>query len=245
MNLKVGQKVMVYFIQNPMRYRKFTITGIYNTGVADYDRIYALVNIFQIQGLNDWQPDEVGGFEVFIKNVNDIDRLGKQINENYVGQSLSAYTIKEINPNLFDWLNLQTTNERVIMILMILVAIINMTTVLLILILERTSMVGVLKSIGSSNWNIRKIFLYHAAFITVIGLLIGNGVGIGLCLLQQNFHLVKLPEESYYVSEAPVLLNAGYILLINVGTSLVCVLTLIIPSYFITRVNPVKAIRFK
>jgi lipoprotein-releasing system permease protein len=245
LNLKVDEKVMVYFIQNPMRYRKFKIVGIYNTGVADYDRIYALVNIFQIQALNDWQPDEVGGFEVFIKNVNDIDRLGKQINENYVGQSLSAYTIKEINPNLFDWLNLQTMNERVIMILMILVAVINMTTVLLILILERTGMIGVLKSIGSSNWNIRKIFLYHAAFITIVGLLIGNGVGIGLCLLQQNFHLVKLPEESYYVSEAPVLLNAGYILFLNIGTLLVCVLTLIIPSYFITRVNPVKAIRFK
>jgi lipoprotein-releasing system permease protein len=171
--------------------------------------------------------------------------MGALINEEYIGQDLEAKTMREINPNLFDWLDLQTMNEQVIIIMMILIAVINMTTVLLILILERTNMVGVLKALGSSNWMIRQIFLYHAAYITGVGLLLGNAFGLALCLVQKYFHLIRLPEESYYVSVAPVLLDPAYILAVNIGTMIVCLITLIIPSYLVSGITPVKAIRFK
>jgi len=245
LNLKVGDDVLVYFVQEPMRYRKLKITGIYKTGLDEYDRMYALVDIGLIQRLNDWQPGEVGGFEVFINNVDDLNAMGNLINENYVGEKLQARTLREINPNLFDWLDLQNMNERVIIILMILVAVINMTTVLLILILERTNMIGILKSLGGSNWMIRKIFLYHAAYITGLGLLLGNFLGIGISLAQKYFHIIHLDEQSYYVSVAPVLINPLYVILINAGTLLVCLITLILPSYLVSRISPVKAIRFE
>ncbi|MBK9730453.1 MAG: ABC transporter permease [Chitinophagaceae bacterium] len=245
LNLHVNDDVIVYFVQNPMRYRKLTITGIYKTGLDEYDRLYAIVDIALIQRINNWTSEDVGGFEVFINNVNQLDQMGTVINSEYIGQDLEAKTMKQVNPNLFDWLDLQTMNEKVIIILMILVAIINMTTVLLILILERTNMVGILKSLGGSNWMIRKIFLYQAAYITALGLLLGNVFGIGICLAQKYFEIIKLPEESYYVSVAPVLIDPVYILSINAGTLLVCLITLIIPSYLVSRITPVKAIRFK
>lgn len=245
LNLHVNDDVIVYFVQNPMRYRKLTITGIYKTGLDEYDRLYAIVDIALIQRINNWTSEDVGGFEVFINNVNQLDQMGTVINSEYIGQDLEAKTMKQVNPNLFDWLDLQTMNEKVIIILMILVAIINMTTVLLILILERTNMVGILKSLGGSNWMIRKIFLYQAAYIAALGLLLGNVFGIGICLAQKYFEIIKLPEESYYVSVAPVLIDPVYILSINAGTLLVCLITLIIPSYLVSRITPVKAIRFK
>ncbi|MEP7128302.1 MAG: FtsX-like permease family protein [Chitinophagales bacterium] len=245
LNLHVNDDVIVYFVQNPMRYRKLTITGIYKTGLDEYDRLYAIVDIALIQRINNWTSADVGGFEIFINNVNQLDQMGAVINSEYIGQNLEAKTMKQVNPNLFDWLDLQTMNEKVIIILMILVAIINMTTVLLILILERTNMVGILKSLGGSNWMIRKIFLYQAAYIAGLGLLLGNVFGIGICLAQKYFEIIKLPEESYYVSVAPVLIDPLYILSINAGTLLVCLITLIIPSYLVSRITPVKAIRFK
>ncbi len=245
LNLQVEDDVLVYFVQDPMRYRKLKITGIYKTGLDEYDRLYALVDIAMLQRLNSWNEDEVGGFEVYINDVRQLDKMGVQINENYLPEKLQAKTMKEINPNLFDWLDLQNTNEVVIIVLMILVAIINMTTVLLILILERTNMIGILKSIGGSNWMIRKIFLYQAVYITVLGLLAGNVIGIGISLLQKYFHIIKLDEQSYYVSVAPVLIDPTYIMLINIGTLVVCLVTLIIPSYLVSRISPVKAIRFE
>lgn len=244
LNLKTGDQLLVYFVQQPMRYRKLTICGIYKTGLDEYDRLYALVDIGLIQKINGWSNTDVGGFEVFINDVNKLDEIGSLVNDEYIGQDLEAKTMKEINPNLFDWLDLQTMNEKVIILLMIIVAIINMTTVLLILILERTNMVGILKSLGGSNWMIRKIFLYHAAYITGFGLLLGNLFGIGLCFVQKYFHIITLPEESYYVSVAPVLLSPLYILAINAGTLAICLVTLIIPSYLVSRISPVKAIRF-
>ncbi|MEO5674904.1 MAG: FtsX-like permease family protein [Chitinophagales bacterium] len=245
LKLMVGDEVVVYFVQEPMRYRKLTIAGIYKTGLDEYDRMYALVDIGLIRRLNGWKMNEVGGFEVYISNVNDLDKMGYLINQNFVGQKLEARTMRDINPNLFDWLNLQNMNEQVIIILMILVAVINMTTVLLILILERTNMIGILKSLGASDWMIRKIFLYHAAYITGLGLLLGNFLGIGLALAQKYLHIIRLDEQSYYVSVAPVMLDPVYIILINAGTLIVCLITLIIPSYLVSRISPVKAIRFE
>lgn len=244
LNLKTGDDVPVYFIQTPPRARKFRIAGIYKTGLEEYDKLYALTDIARIQELNNWTADSVGGFEVFINNVKDIDALGRMINEDYIGQNLTAHTLKEINPNIFDWLDLQSVNEKVILSLMLLVAVINMTSALLILILERTNMIGILKSLGSSNWIIRRIFLYNAAYIILLGLIIGNGVGIGLCLLQKNFGFIRLSEESYYVSVAPVNLDVFYILALNVGVMIICLLVLVLPSYMVSKISPVKAIRF-
>lgn len=245
LKLKIGDEVIVYFVQQPMRYRKLTVTGIYKTGLDEYDRLYAIVDIALLQRINNWTDNEVGGFEIFIKNVNQLEQMGALINSEYIGHELEAKSMKQVNPNLFDWLDLQTMNEKVIILLMILVAIINMTTVLLILILERTNMIGILKSLGGSDWMIRKIFLYHAAYITGLGLLLGNVVGVGICLAQKYLQIITLPEESYYVSVAPVLIDPFYILAINTGTLLICLLTLFIPSYLVARITPVKAIRFK
>lgn len=245
LQLKVGDEVIVYFVQQPMRYRKLTVTGIYKTGLDEYDRLYAIVDIALLQRINNWTDSEVGGFEIFINNVNQLEQMGALINSEYIGHELEAKSMKQVNPNLFDWLDLQTMNEKVIILLMILVAIINMTTVLLILILERTNMIGILKSLGGSDWMIRKIFLYHAAYITGLGLLLGNVVGVGICLVQKYLQIITLPEESYYVSVAPVLIDPFYILAINTGTMLICLLTLFIPSYLVARISPVKAIRFK
>jgi len=160
------------------------------------------------------------------------------------GKMLSALTIKEVYPNIFDWLNLQDTNERFLLIIMTVVAAINMITALLILILDRTNMIGVLKSLGATDWAIRKIFLLFAGYIIALGLIWGNIVGIGLCLIQKYFHVIHLPEESYYLSVAPINLDPLFILVVNVATLIVCLLVLIIPSYLITRIQPVKAIRF-
>lgn len=244
LNLKVGDDVPVYFIQNPPRARKFRIAAIYKTGIEEYDKQFALTDIARIQELNNWTADSVGGFEVFINDVKDIDAMGRMINENYIDQDLVAHTMKEINPNIFDWLSLQSINERVILILMSLVAVINMITALLILILERTNMIGILKSLGSSNWTIRRIFLYNAGYIILLGLLIGNAVGTGLCLLQKKFGFIRLPEESYYVSVAPVNLDPVFIIALNIAVMLLCLFVLIIPSYLVSRITPVKAIRF-
>ncbi len=244
LHLKVGEDVPVYFIQRPLKVRKFRIAAIYKTGMEEYDKQFALTDIARIQELNNWTSDSIGGFEVFINDVNHIDEVGKMLNENYVGQDLVAHTMKEINPNIFDWLGLQSINEKVILILMSLVAVINMITALLILILERTNMIGILKSLGSSNWLIRKIFLYNAGYIILLGLLFGNIFGIGLCLLQKYFGFIKLPEESYYVNVAPINLDLFYIAGLNIGVIVLCMAVLILPSYLVSRIMPVKAIRF-
>jgi lipoprotein-releasing system permease protein len=244
LQLHTGDEVIVYFVQQPMRYRKLTIAGIYKTGLEEYDKLYAIVDLALIQRINNWDSSQVGGFEIFLNDVRQLDEMGEVINTEYAGQYLEAKTMKQVNPNLFDWLSLQSMNEKVIILLMLLVAIINMTTVLLILILERTNMVGILKALGGTNWMIRKIFLYQAAYITIAGLVIGNLSGIGLCLAQKYFQVIKLPEESYYVSVAPVWIDPWYILAINAGTLIVCILTLVIPSYLVSQITPVKAIRF-
>lgn len=244
LKLKVGDKLTIYFVDKPPRVRRFDIAGIYNTGLAEYDEQYALIDIRQIQRLNAWQDDQVGGFEVFINDVNQLDTLTDQIYYTIPNQ-LNAESMKEVNPNLFQWLDLQNMNKHVLLTLMTVMAIINMITTLLILILDRTNMIGILKALGASNWTIQKIFLYNAAYIISLGVLIGNVIGLGICWLQKTFHLIQLPPESYYLSVAPVAIDWLLILLINIATLFICVLALIIPSILVTRVNVIKAIRFK
>lgn len=245
LRLGVGDDFIVHFVQggNQLK-RRFEIAGIYKTGLEEYDKVFALIDIRQIQRLLGWQPDEVGGFEVFIDDISDLQPITEYIYTEQLPNNLYAETIREKLPEIFEWLDLQDINEIVILSLMIIVAIINMITALLILILERTNMIGTLKALGSSNWNIRRIFLYYAGYIVIVGLFWGNLMGIGLCVLQDQFELIKLSEENYYLSVAPIEIQFWNVLLINIGTLVVTLLFLIVPSYLVTRISPVKAIRF-
>ncbi len=245
LRLKVGDPLVIFFVQEPLRARKFTVLGIYNTGLAEFDRMYAMVDLRVIQKLNNWNEDQIGGYEIFVNDIAQMDALTQLLNEHYVGVQLEARSIRDMNPNLFDWLDLQNVNERVIIILMLLVAVINMITVLLILILERTQMIGILKSLGASDWSIRKIFLYHALYIILVGMTLGNVLGLGVVWWQHLDPFITLNEESYYVSVAPVRLDVPYLIAVNVGTVLVCILTLLIPSQMVSRIAPVKVLRFQ
>lgn len=223
----------------------YQISGIYTPPAEEALQKTIFVNWHSINNLNQQLPAQISGFEIFVDNLDDLDAFGEYTN--YVvllGKEQYGNTIKELEPNIFDWLNLTDTNEKVILLFMILVSIINMTTSLMILILERTNMIGILKALGAKDWSIRKIFLYNAAYIVGYGLLWGNLIGIGLCLLQMQFGIVTLPEDLYYVSVAPVELNWTAILALNIGTLLITLLVLIIPSWLVTRIDPVKAIRF-
>lgn len=242
----VGDRLEFTFLKdNQPLVRRLTISGIFKTGLEEYDKEFAIVDLKQIQNVLGWRPDQIGGFEVFLDDINDLDAFTYYIHLDVLPGSLYAESIREKMAELFDWLDIQDYNEALILILMTLVAVINMMTALLILILERTNMIGILKSLGQNNWGIRKIFLYYAGYIVVLGLFWGNLIGLGLCWLQDTFGLITLDEESYYLAVAPIHINWGVILLLNIGVLLVNLVFLIIPSYLVTRVEPVKAIRFK
>ena len=246
LKVEVGDKFRVHFVvKNEQLIRQFSICGIYKTGLEEYDQKFALVDIRKIQQLLKWSENEVSTFEVFIDDVSDLVPLADYIYYERITNDLYAEHIKAKLPEIFEWLELQDINEVVILSLMLIVALINMITTLIILILERTNMIGVLKSLGSSNWSIQKIFLYYAAYIIGIGLFWGNVIGIGLCLAQKHFQFIRLSEANYYLSVAPVDLNFFSILLLNLGTLLIILICLILPSYLVTTVSPVKAIRFK
>lgn len=244
LRLKVGDKLTIYFVEKPPRVRRFTIAGIYNTGLAEYDQQYAIIDIRQIQRLNEWNDTDIGGFEIFIDDVDRLDELTDNIYYS-IPNKLSAQSMKEINPNLFQWLDLQNTNEQVILVLMIIMAIINMITTLLILILERTNMIGILKALGGTNFDIQIIFIFNALYIVFLGVLLGNALGLGICLLQKHFQIITLEPESYYLSVAPIAINWVALILINVGTLAVCLIALVLPSLLVARISPIKAIQFK
>ncbi len=225
---------------------KFTVAAIYEAPNDPAWEKTAFVPWQSLHALNKALPAQVSGFEVFVENLDDLDAFGNYINSNtLLNKEQYSNTIKELEPNIFDWLSLTDMNERIILILMILVSIINMTTSLMILILERTNMIGILKALGAQNWSIRQIFLYNSAYIVGAGLLFGNVLGIGLCLLQHYFGFITLPEDLYYVSVAPVKLEWGSILALNIGTLIITIIVLIIPSWLVSKIDPVKAIRFK
>jgi lipoprotein-releasing system permease protein len=247
LQIGVGDEFIVNFVEergSQLR-RRFTVAGIYKTGLEEYDRKFALVDIRQIQQLMSWKPNQVSGFEVLLDNIDDLKPFNDYIFYDVIPNSLYSETIRDKSPEIFDWLDLQNVNEVVILGLMIIVAIINMITALLILILERTNMIGTLKALGSSNWSIRKIFLYYAGYIIIMGLFWGNVIGLGICFIQDRFELIRLSEADYYLSVAPVHIKLWTILVLNLGTLLVILLFLVVPSYIVTRINPVKAIRFK
>ena len=244
LNLHVNNDMRMYFIVgNATLGRKFRISGIYDTGLEEFDKLYVIGDIHHIQKLNNWTNGQVGGFEMYLKNFNDIDRMGIYV-YHQIGFSLDALTIKMQYPQIFDWLDLQDINVLIILILIILVSSTTIISTLLILILERTTMIGILKALGMRNRSIRQVFLYNAFYIVGWGIFWGNLLAFTLCVIQKKFEIVTLSEESYYVSVIPVNLNFWNILLINMGTIMVCYLIFTIPSFIISRVTPVKAIRF-
>ena len=223
--------------------RRFKIVGIYNSGFQEFDAAFIIGDIRHIQRLNKWNSNQVGSFEIFVDDFTKIDEKGKQVYKE-IPSTLNAQTIVEKYYYIFDWLKLFDFNIIVILIIMVIVSTINMVVALLVLILERTQMIGILKSLGSDNWSIRKIFLYNSLYLILRGLFWGNTIGIGLLLVQKKFEIIKLNPESYYVNVAPVEINMLYILALNIGTVLVCLLVLLIPSYLITKISPAKTIRF-
>ena len=243
LDLGVGDDLIMYFVQNPPRVRKFEISGIYNTALTDFDKLFVMGDIKHIQSLNSWKNKQVGGVEIVVNNFNDLELLTERIYEK-IPYNLNAQSIKEKTPQIFDWLDLQDINVRVILILMLIVGGINMITALLILILERTKMIGILKALGANNWSVRRVFLYSAGHLILKGLFWGNCIAIGFAFLQKKFSIISLDSNIYYMNTVPIDFDFTAILLLNVGTIIVCYLILIIPSIIITKITPVKAIRF-
>lgn len=254
LELNLNDKMIIYFLsekkdstgslsEQKVRVKTFYISGIYETGMEDIDKSLALVDIRQLQKVNYWTEDQIGGFEMTIHDYDQIDKAGDEVND-LIGEGLVAQTIKEINPTIFSWLELQDVNAVIVIALMILVAGINMISALLILILERTNMIGILKALGSTNKSIQQVFLYNAAYLIGKGLIWGNIIGLGLALIQKYYGIFKLDEATYYVSVIPIELNWIYLVLLNIGTLVCCLLMLIVPSFIVSRITPVKAIRF-
>jgi lipoprotein-releasing system permease protein len=247
LNLKVGDVFNTFFIkeeQNKLpNIRRFKITGIFNSGFQEFDATYIIGDIRHLQRINKWTPNEVGAFEVFIDDFDNIKTTGEQVYEQ-TSSTLDTKTIIEKYDYIFEWLKLFDFNIIVILVVMILVATINMVVALLVLILERTQMIGIFKALGANNWSVRKIFLYNALYLIARGLFWGNVIGILLLLVQQEFGVIKLNPENYYVNQAPVYFNWGYIMVLNGLTIVICFTVLLIPSYIITKISPVKAIRY-
>lgn len=242
----VGDKFIVYFVKgNDQLRRLFQVCGIYKTGLEEYDRKIALCDIRQVQQLLGWNSDQVSGFEIWLDDIRDLDLYNEYIYNEVIPSELLSVSIRDKFPAIFEWLQLQDYNEVIILGLMLVVAIVNMITALLVLVLERTTMIGVLKALGETNGRIRQVFLYHAAVITLRGMFWGNLISIGFCVLQDKFHLIRLNEADYYLSYAPVELNWAPLLLINAGTIVVTLVFLLIPSLVVSSILPVRAIRFE
>ena len=246
MNLKVGDPVRIWFVDKDMkaRGRKFNITGIYETGLQECDERYVYCDLDQIRKLNGWENDEIGHLEIFVDNQSDIRDYNRQVYYS-IPTELVSYSAMETYPQIFDWLELQDMNVVIIIVLMLLVAGITIISMLLIIILERTSTIGLLKAMGASNGLIRSIFLKRSCRILLIGMVIGNVFGIGLCLIQKFTNLISLSPESYYLSAVPIELNIWHILALNIGTMILWVLMLLLPTMLINNVRPSKSIRFE
>ena len=246
LKVKLNDVCRTYFLKEGGKgynLRSFKVVGIFNSGFQEFDANYIIGDIKHIQKINKWQKDQVGQFEVFL---NDFDKIEEKGNEIYkaIPPTYNSITIAEKYYSIFEWLKLFDFNIIVILIVMIVVATINMVVALLVLILERTQMIGILKALGATNWSVRKVFLYNAFHLIARGLLWGNVVALLLLVIQKYFEVIKLNPQNYYVNVAPVYIDIPYIIVLNIGTILICLLVLIFPSYIITKISPVKVIRF-
>ncbi|WP_431109583.1 ABC transporter permease [Winogradskyella poriferorum] len=246
LGFKVGDKFQTLFgedLNKIPRIINYEIIGIYNSGFQELDEKFCIADLRHIQRLNKWEADQIGSFEVFIEDFSEIEEKYEEVFKE-IPSLLNATPVNQKYYTVFEWIKIFESNINIIIAIMIIVAGINMITTLLVLILERTNMIGILKALGSSNWSVRKIFLYNASYLIGLGLLWGNLIGLGLLFAQKHFKLFPLNPDTYYVSEAPVYLNWDYILILNVGTFVACLLMLLIPSVIISKISPVKAIRF-
>ena len=251
LRLKLGDKFDVYFVQEPLRIRRFTICGIFATQLEEIDKSLVLCDIKHLQRIYGWEKNQISGLEISINNIKNIDQLSEEITDIVVyntyenGARLEVNDIKQLYQHLFAWLDLLDTNVFIILLLTIAVAGFNMISGLLIMLLERTSMIGILKSLGMYNVNIRKLFLYRSGFIVVKGMIFGNIIGIACCFLQQHFEIIKLDATNYFVSAVPINFDIFNLVLLNAASLLVIMLVLIIPSQIITKISPEKTIRYE
>lgn len=251
LTLKAGDSFLTYFVQDDVRARKFRITGIYETGFVDYDKLFVIADIKQIRRLNGWDKDQVSGLELVVDNYDHLDQTAEELYFNLaekkdrIGNTYYTRSVKELNPMIFSWLNVLDINVVVILILMLSVAGFTMISGLLIIILERTNMIGILKALGENNASIRKIFLYVSFFLIGKGMLWGNMIGISLCLIQSYFHVIQLDPSIYYLDAVPVDISLVSLLLLNTGTLLASMLMMLGPSFLITKIDPARSIRFE
>ncbi|WP_280744986.1 MULTISPECIES: FtsX-like permease family protein [unclassified Parabacteroides] len=251
LNLKTGDSFHTYFVQEDVRARKFTITGIYETGFLDYDKLFVITDIKQIRRLNGWDSDLVSGLELLVDNYDHLDQTAEDLFFDLVerkdrqGNSFFVQSIKDLNPMIFNWLDVLDINVVVILILMMAVAGFTMISGLLIIILERTNMIGILKAMGQDNTSIRKVFLYVSFFLIGKGMIWGNVIGITICLIQSHFHIIKLDPATYYLNAVPIDLSIPTLILINIGTLVASMFMMLAPSHLITKIAPARSIRFE
>ena len=252
LRLKTGERIFAYFFDhNGVRTRRFTISGIYQTNLRKYDESIVFTDLYSAIKLNGWEHDQASGAELTVKNFEDLyqveNRIIAKVNRtvDHYGETYSSATIKELNPQIFQWLDLMNLNVWIILALMLIVAGVTMISGLLIIILERTSMIGVMKALGARNKTIRHTFLWFAIFIIGKGMIIGNIVALGVLSLQQMFGFIKLDAQTYYVSTVPVEFNGWYILALNVATLIISIFMLVAPSYLISHIHPAKSMRYE
>jgi len=249
--LKQGDSFTCYFVQDPVRARRFNIVGIYETNFEDYDQLFILTEKEVLVGLNEWDDDMASGIEVLVKDYDNLDLTAQELffemasQKDRLGNTFNTRSIKDINPMIFNWLDLLDMNVWVIIILMLVVSGFTMISGLLIIILERTNMIGMLKSMGARDFSIRKVFLYLSAFLIGQGMLWGNAIALLFCFIQDRWQILKLDPSTYYLSAVPVDLNPLYIILLNIGTLLVSLLMMIGPSYLVAKITPARSIRFE
>jgi lipoprotein-releasing system permease protein len=248
LQIKINDTIKVHFVSTnadaQKTYRKLVVVGFYHTGIDEYDKLFMIADINLIRRINNWESNQIGGYEVFVDQYQQLDTISSSLSNALPSEWMSK-SIKEIYPNIFDWLDIQDVNRNVVFIVMGIVALINLITCLLILMLERTNMIGLLKSMGATNWTIQKIFILYASFITLAGVGFGLIIGVGICLFQQATGFITLDEASYYITVAPIKIIWWQVAAVCAGTSIVCFISLFLPTLLIPKVSPVKAIEFK
>lgn len=246
LGLTLGDRVQVNFFDKEsgrVRPLGLDIVGLYKSAYQEFDKVYIMVDRRHLTRINKWEKDQVGAFEIFVNDFDNVEQVNNQVYKNS-GSFLRSMSVLQRSPNIFQWIELFDFNMLLIIVVMILVGGVNMIVALLVLVLERTRMIGVFKALGASDWSVRKIFIYNAMYLIGFGLLWGNLIGLGIVLIQKYFKVISLNPETYYVDTVPIYINLWHIGLLNIGVFVMCVLMLLIPSYIITKISPVKSIRF-
>ncbi|MEQ8241304.1 MAG: FtsX-like permease family protein [Cyclobacteriaceae bacterium] len=243
LTLSVGDEIVLFFVQNPPRARKVVVSGIYETGLEDFDEKIILADLKLLARINNWKTGQAGGLEIYLKKDTDMDRMEEEL-FNFLNYDLYIDKASDKYPQTFDWLRMLDRNVIIFFTLILVVACVNMISILLILIMERTQMIGVLKAVGAENALIRKIFIWNGLQLIIKGLFWGNLIGLGFCFLQSQFQLIPLDPTNYYMDTVPILFNYPALLILNVLSVAIVGLTLIVPVAIISRITPVKAIRF-